>query len=591
MRRDIFDLIDYVLSTPKNELVILSNGTLFNRSTLKRLKAFRKKNLVIQVSLEGPDAVVNDFVRGKGSFERAVQGIKNLVGIGISPIVTTTLTKHNAGHLTEMPGLLRSLGVNNYHILLLQNSGRAKVSSDEIALPPVEVTPVMQELIQRARESGIVLDNEMSLKVRARAKMGRKYDLCNSCYEMLSIDSDGQVYPCAPLNGEKRFNCGSIHDSSLKDIWQSSKTAQEIRNTSVASKEGCNRCSIRFICGGGCFCQSYFSKKAVGGSGITAKDPYCHTLHSLIFDLIWELAVPPDLRIDSGVYQPPSVFSSMESYLPSCAVPSTLVRDFSFEAGTFHCSCVLGVELEGDMRLMGSGEDRLTRDACFNELAHEYEEWMASPIGTAYGDLAKKTVIPLIPLNRGMSVLDVGCGTGNYGLELAKKGAHVVGLDSSEWMLRICQANGWRDEMEIKLKHAFGEKLPYPDETFDAVVSINYLEFSSDPEKAVSEMLRVLKKDGHLILGVLNKKSLWGFTQQIKKTFAKGAYYEARFFTPKELAGLFNGSGVRLSLRSTIYFPPVNHKGMMRFNGLFEKIGRKIFSRSGALVVASAIKR
>jgi len=42
----------------------------------------------------------------------------------------------------------------------------------------------------------------------------------------------------------------------------------------------------------------------------------------------------------------------MDSNLPSCYVPSTIVKDFAYEIGTFHCSCVLAIDLEGDEKII-----------------------------------------------------------------------------------------------------------------------------------------------------------------------------------------------------------------------------------------------
>jgi MoaA/NifB/PqqE/SkfB family radical SAM enzyme len=124
-----------------------------------------------------------------------------------------------------MPDFLKSLGIKHLHVLLLQSRGRAMQCHDDMSLEPAVVTDVMRSLVSRSRALGVVLDNEMSLLMRAKAKRGRKQDLCNSCYEMLSVDSDGWVYPCAPLSGEENFNCGSIRDKPLKDIWlKSDKT-------------------------------------------------------------------------------------------------------------------------------------------------------------------------------------------------------------------------------------------------------------------------------------------------------------------------------------------------------------------------------
>ncbi len=585
LREDIFELIDYVLEGGKNQLIILSNGTLFKGERLQQLKKLRRKNLTIQISLEAPEAEINDAMRGDGSFEKTADGIKNLVSIGITPIVTTTITNHNVEHLTGMPAFISSLGVKNLHILWLQNSGRAK-SAGQLSARPENVTETMRDLMKESKRHGVVLDNEMSLKLRTMSKRGRKQDLCNSCFEMLSIDSDGQVYPCAPLNGTDGFSCGSIKKSSLKEIWLNSEQAKKIRENSVSLKEGCQSCEFRFICGGGCFCQSYFSTAADGAGDIRAMDPYCSTNRALIYDLLWESAIPPGHK-ENG-YEEPQIIASMDPRLASCSVPSTRVADFSFEVGMSHCSCVLAVDLEGDKKIVKGDSHRLVNNACFNERAQEYDKWLESPIGSTYDRLAKDAVFSLIDIKEGNLILDLGCGTGNYALALTEKCGRVVAVDASEWMLRLGMRNAKKKGAAIDFKHDYMEDLTFPSDFFDSIVCMNVLEFSSDPEKALSEAFRVLKKNGQLILGVLNKKSMWGATQTLKKNFAKGAYYEARFFGVEEICGLLRNHVKEVT--TTIYFPPLNQKVMLKFANMLDRVGREVIPENGALIVLKAVK-
>ncbi len=504
LRKDIFELIRYVLRDGKNQLIVLSNGTLLDKETVSGLKPFRKKNLNLQISIEGPNKETNDFIRGKGSFERAVKGIKNLVKIGVAPIVTTTVTKKNLQEILQIPDLLHPLGVKNLHVLWLHNRGRAKDRAD-LLIDAAKLKDTMRRLLRKSKKMGIVVDNEISYKARVRSKRGRKQDLCNSCYEMLSVDSNGDVYPCAPLNGETSFLCGSVRKGSLREIWEESKMAKAVRELSVSKKEDCRACDLRYICGGGCFCQSYYAGKRKDFEDVYSTDPYCNTHRELIYDVLWDLSTPGKIRQVDG-YEKPVIYRSMEERLPTCAVPSKRVKDFSFEVGTFHCSCVLAIDNEeGDNALRSNGH-RQHRDACFNELAHEYEDWLISPIGEAYDELAKEAVFESIKIREGEHILDAGCGTANYSLNLAKLGARVVGADASEWMLRIGIKNARRENLNIDFKHAELENLPFQDESFDSVLCVNVLEFSEDPQSAMKEIFSgFLRREDSLSLECLTK--------------------------------------------------------------------------------------
>jgi ubiquinone/menaquinone biosynthesis C-methylase UbiE len=98
--------------------------------------------------------------------------------------------------------------------------------------------------------------------------------------------------------------------------------------------------------------------------------------------------------------------------------------------------------------------------------------------------------------------LDVGCGAG-YSLKLAQEagnevygvdpdpGAHGVGRDGSGFVIK-----------QVSVQQGFAEKLPFPDNMFDTVYSSHVLEHVKSTDESLSEMRRVLKPDGILILGM-----------------------------------------------------------------------------------------
>src|SRR5262245_55399265 len=94
-------------------------------------------------------------------------------------------------------------------------------------------------------------------------------------------------------------------------------------------------------------------------------------------------------------------------------------------------------------------------------------------------------------------VLDVACGTGVLARELVHRmGAYgkVVGVDPSPGMLAVAR----RLSATVEWREGVAEALPFPDESFDAVVSQFGLMFFTDRRKAVREILRVLAHRGRL---------------------------------------------------------------------------------------------
>jgi SAM-dependent methyltransferase len=108
-----------------------------------------------------------------------------------------------------------------------------------------------------------------------------------------------------------------------------------------------------------------------------------------------------------------------------------------------------------------------------------------------------------LDLKPGLRVLDAGCGTGNFEHFISTKpmpDITVDGIDASGGMLnaarRRCARLGFAEFSVADLD----ERLPFDDATFDRVVSINVLYALKDQEFAVSEMLRVLKPSGRLVV-------------------------------------------------------------------------------------------
>ncbi len=109
---------------------------------------------------------------------------------------------------------------------------------------------------------------------------------------------------------------------------------------------------------------------------------------------------------------------------------------------------------------------------------------------------------------RSLRILDVGCGTGNYSMELSRRGHKVVGIDFSPSMLNRAQQkmdNG--SEWPQFLFNDLSKILPFIDDSFDAVICINVLYTIPDHEKFIEELRRVARRPS-LIVMVNSRKPL-----------------------------------------------------------------------------------
>jgi demethylmenaquinone methyltransferase/2-methoxy-6-polyprenyl-1,4-benzoquinol methylase len=119
----------------------------------------------------------------------------------------------------------------------------------------------------------------------------------------------------------------------------------------------------------------------------------------------------------------------------------------------------------------------------------------------------KQRVVQLTRVQAADRALDVCCGTGDLALALARQGAMVVGLDFSQEMLAIAQAKVQSPkskvqspEFNIQFVRGDAQNVPFPDNSFD-VVTVGYgLRNLTSWERGLSEMHRVAKPGGRLLV-------------------------------------------------------------------------------------------
>lgn len=175
----------------------------------------------------------------------------------------------------------------------------------------------------------------------------------------------------------------------------------------------------------------------------------------------------------------------------------------------------------------------------------------AAQLRTEHGDLDP---VVLALMNRyipvGATCLDVGCGDGKTaGLWLSGTGRLYIGVDVSIEGVRMAQSLG----LDARVLEDT-ERLPFPDDTFDAVVCVEVLEHLFLPHASASEILRVLKPNGVLIattpnvayikrrveLGLFGVWNPFGDALSVEQPWRDP---HVRFFTPHTLRRMLAGVG------------------------------------------------
>lgn len=136
----------------------------------------------------------------------------------------------------------------------------------------------------------------------------------------------------------------------------------------------------------------------------------------------------------------------------------------------------------------------------------EAQPYAGCPIEHGYTGVAKRLALMRQFADwRGKRVLDVGCGTGAYTLEIAREAARVCGIDITQRFLRAFQSH-LAGAPPIHLARSASEQLPFADASFDVIVCIETLEHVADEQATLQEMRRVLRHDGVLLLTIPNKR-------------------------------------------------------------------------------------
>ena len=176
-------------------------------------------------------------------------------------------------------------------------------------------------------------------------------------------------------------------------------------------------------------------------------------------------------------------------------------------------------------------------------------------------------------LGKDKTVLDVGCGDGRISFLLSKKVGKVYGIDNQPGPVEMGKLlNAAAPNVELSMGDAC--EIPFPEENFDLVVSMDVVEHVPEDmaEKMVSEMARVCKKGGHVVVATPNRENLrsrlWGHKPDEK-------HYKE--YTVDEMCRMLENAGLTVRKKYGIYLPPPvpmseHYANVMPFKFLFKTL-------------------
>ncbi len=156
---------------------------------------------------------------------------------------------------------------------------------------------------------------------------------------------------------------------------------------------------------------------------------------------------------------------------------------------------------EPDSSLAGLSPHAARNERAWDTFSDEYQQahgaQLAESGGNAWGTAqAAESELQILGDVSGKDVLELGCGAAQWAIALARRGAHVVGLDISSGQLAQARRLMAEAGVDFPLVHASAEDVPLPDAVFDIVFCDHGAMTFADPYRTVPEVARLLRSGG-----------------------------------------------------------------------------------------------
>lgn len=178
----------------------------------------------------------------------------------------------------------------------------------------------------------------------------------------------------------------------------------------------------------------------------------------------------------------------------------------------------------------------------FEQFAMQYDEWFDIYSWVYKSEL--EAVRKLLPQN-GLGV-EIGVGTGRFSIPFGIS----VGVEPSKAMAEIARSRG------MTIYNAKAENLPFDNNAFDFALMVTTICFLEDPLQALKEIRRILRPDGKLIIGMIDKDSPPGKMYEAQKEESKYFKY-ANFYSINQVLEWLKISGYHdIHILQTIFRKP-----------------------------------
>lgn len=244
---------------PAAEIMVLTNGTVVRNSLYEVLNP---ENTSFQISLDGPDSLRHDAVRGPGNFKKSLVGIESFLSHGYSVAILSILSQRTSCWIGEYFDLAKQTGATaqNFTRLVAQGHGKKLVEGGtDFPLAGTQLKNALVQILIDSYRTGVQTNTNQPLFALIDPNFGQ-----NGLFgfDSLVVDYKGNL----KVTSRSNFTVGNLLNQDLDDIYIKNEILSDLRSAKI---DVCGECELYASCGG-----DRNAAYAEYGS-FTARDPGC----------------------------------------------------------------------------------------------------------------------------------------------------------------------------------------------------------------------------------------------------------------------------------------------------------------------------
>ncbi|MBS3897684.1 MAG: putative heme d1 biosynthesis radical SAM protein NirJ2 [Dethiobacter sp.] len=265
LREDIFELTAHAKAVGLRP-VFGTTGTTITPEIAEKLK--EAGALCIGISLDSIHPEIHDeFRQVPGSWQAAVDGMKNCQAVGLPFQIHTTVVDKNYHEFEAITDFAVEVGAVAHHVFFLVPTGRA-LDMEAEALREKQYEQLLHRILKKQREVPIELKPTCAPQfMRIARQMGMEMRFSRGCLAGTAyccILPNGEVHPCPYLPKK----VGSVKEQPFTEIWRTAEMFNQFRSDQFGGK--CGTCNHKDVCSG-CRARAYY----YSDGDVMAEDPWC----------------------------------------------------------------------------------------------------------------------------------------------------------------------------------------------------------------------------------------------------------------------------------------------------------------------------